>query len=143
MKRKIYIASSWKMAETVMELAKYLRHWHEVFAFCEEDRGHFIFNARDWNGEDLSNITAKQGYEHPAFQKCYKSDKDGLDWCDTVVLLLPSGRSSHLEGGYAAGQGKDLYIYGEPVPGEFDAMYGFSRGVFEDLLKLKGALEDN
>lgn len=40
----------------------------------------------------------------------FKADKDALDWCDTCILVLPCGRSAHLEAGYAAGQGKDSYV---------------------------------
>ncbi len=47
-----------------------------------------------------------------------------------MVLLLPSGRSSHLEAGYGVGSGKELFIFGDLPVGEFDAMYGFAEGCF-------------
>lgn len=41
-------------------------------------------------------------------------------------MILPCGRSAHLEGGYAVGKGKALYILGHFPKGEFDVMYGFA-----------------
>lgn len=138
---KIYIASSWKNKYAVLTLACVLRQsGHEVFAFCERNSGHFVFDAHDWRGRDLSTITVKQGFRHPAFRKAFQSDKAGLDWANTVVLLLPSGRSSHLEAGYAAGQGKNVFVLGAPIAGDFDVMYGFAKAVCETTSELLRAL---
>jgi nucleoside 2-deoxyribosyltransferase len=35
-----------------------------------------------------------------------------IDKCDVVALLLPSGRSSHWEAGYAMAKGKDVVVCG-------------------------------
>lgn len=139
--RHIYVASSWKNAATLPDIAGLLRAaGHEVFLFCEREAGHFVFNAGDWKGEDLSSMTAKQAFHHEAFRAAYASDKAGLDWADTVVLVLPAGKSTHLEAGYGAGQGKDVFVYGAPVPGEYDAMYGFARAICETCDELLIAL---
>ena len=51
--------------------------------------------------QELSNPIALQGFKY---------DKEGLDWCDTCILLLPCGKSAHLEAGYAIGQGKPTLV---------------------------------
>ena len=128
-KRKIYLASSWKNKDTLLDLADRLRQMgHEVFLFCQESPRPegldvFIFDYRmlpsgAWNFVDF--------IEQEPTIRAYKSDKAGLDWCDTVVLVLPSGRSSHLELGYARGQEKDCFIIGELPDGEFETMYLFA-----------------
>ena len=44
---------------------------------------------------------------------------EALRACDGCVLVLPSGRSAHLEAGWAAGAGKRVVVYvPEPAPGE-------------------------
>jgi hypothetical protein len=138
---KIYMASSWKNATVVLALTRILRGCgHEVYAFCEEGQGHFVFSVLDWHGEDLRGFTARKGFDHPAFRAAFLAEKAGMDWADAVVLLLPCGRSSHLEAGYAAGQGKRLIVYGPPVLGEFDVMYGFAHAVCETTDELLAAL---
>jgi hypothetical protein len=83
-------------------------------------------------------------------QRAFVEDKKWLDWADVCILILPSGKSSHLEAGYAKGQGKQLIIYQRHFPeGEFDVMYGFadlitsdSSAVVRFLEAEKGANED-
>ena len=39
------------------------------------------------------------------------SDFRAMEWADTCVLVLPCGRSAHLEAGWFAGRGKRLIIF--------------------------------
>ncbi len=127
---KIYIASSWKNAERVKILAGMLRvKGHDVDAFCEARKGRTIFNFHEVPGADLHNgITM---LKEPIVKKAFTEDKKWLDWADAVVMLLPCGKSAHLEAGYAKGQGKKLFIMGEFPAGEYDVMYGFADGLFK------------
>jgi hypothetical protein len=137
--RKIYIASSWKNAEKVRYLAKMLRaDGHLVFDFTDMDNrpeglDKFVFGAKQWaehSGKSPNEIEYKDFLTWPPTQRAFKSDRAGLDWADTVVLVLPSGRSSHLEAGYGVGAGKELFIFGDLPVGEFDAMYGFAKACY-------------
>jgi len=65
-------------------------------------------------------------------QEAFKEDKKWLDWCDTCTLVLPSGKSAHLEAGYAKGSGKELIIFGLFLKGERDVMYGFADNLFRN-----------
>jgi nucleoside 2-deoxyribosyltransferase len=110
--RKIYLASSWRnpaQPETVIWLRSL---GHEVYDFRNPATNDSGFSWREidpywlhWSAAQylvaLTSEEAKRGY---AF------DKNALDWCDTCILLLPCGRSAHLEAGYAIGQGKPTYI---------------------------------
>lgn len=150
--RKIYIASSWKNAERVRKLANFLREsGHEVFDFTDPDNrpnnmDKFVFGAKQWaeySGKNPDQTEYKDFLTWEPTQRAFKSDKAGLDWADTVVLVLPSGRSSHLEAGYGVGAGKELFIFGDLPVGEFDAMYGFAKGCFHnnEFLALMDALK--
>ena len=76
-------------------------------------------------------------------QKAFKEDKKWLDWCDVCILILPSGRSAHLEAGYAKGSGKTLIIFSNHFPyGEFDVMYGFADLLCDNWLELLGYLKN-
>ncbi len=138
---KIYIASSWKNVRNVKLLASYLRSYgHEVFDFTDmENRpdglDKFVFGAKEWaeySGKDPEQIHWIDFLTWEPTQRAFKSDKAGIDWAEILVLLLPSGRSSHLEAGYAVGCGKSLFIIGTLPTGEFDAMYGFAKACFHD-----------
>jgi len=147
MKRKIYIASSWKNSPFVRGLAVELRRrGHEVFDFTDtENRPDgldiFVFSAGQWalqHGKKPDEIEYKDFLTWEPAIRAFESDKAGLDWANTVIMLLPCGRSSHLEAGYAVGQDKELFIFGDLPLGEFDVMYGFANQCFwkEESFKL-------
>lgn len=125
-KLKIYLASSWKNEGLVLIFAELLRgHGYEVDAFCDASCGRFICDVSCLpdKPEEMNHITAMQ---HQEFQRAFREDKKWLDWADVCVLILPCGRSAHLEAGYAKGQGKGLIIMSPMLPGEWDVMYGFA-----------------
>lgn len=130
---KIYMASSWKNQVTILALAERLEgEGFEVDAFCRSTDKRYSFHWSELvDSEDvLANYDAIEMLADPRTQRAYKEDKKWLDWADTVIMVMPCGRSSHLEAGYAKGQGKLLYIYGDFPKGEFDVMYGFADGLF-------------
>lgn len=73
----------------------------------------------------------------------YNFDKGHLDDCDMAVLVLPAGKSGHLELGYVIGTGKPGYIlFDDDVENcRWDVMYQFAAGVFFDLESLIKALK--
>lgn len=126
---KIYIASSWKNAKEVRELSEMLQQCgFEVYDFTDE-RKHFSFNLNALaNASEIEYIDFLRTI--PESKKAFIVDKNGLDWADTVIMLLPCGRSSHLEFGYGVGKGKNCFIYGDLPLGEYECMYHFADGWF-------------
>ena len=70
---------------------------------------------------------ALKGY---AARHVYEFDRHHLDRCDAALLVLPAGRSGHLELGYVIGSGKPGYILLDGQDARFDVMYGFATEVF-------------
>ena len=88
-------------------------HWQEY----ETARGH-------------SYKDALQGW---AAQNTFAFDLRHLKRADISVLLLPSGKSSHMEFGYVVGRGKAGFIlFEDGEPARWDVLYQFARGVFFD-----------
>ena len=46
----------------------------------------------------------------------------GMEWADTCVLVLPCGRSAHLEAGWFKGRGKRLIVLLEDMEPELMAL---------------------
>lgn len=110
---KIYLASSWKNNDQPQILQRLIGEGHEVYDFRNppcRNRG-FSWSSIDvdWNtwssGQYLSNLLYRPECSHG-----YLADLRGMEWADTCVLLLPCGRSAHLEAGYCKGRGKRLII---------------------------------
>jgi len=112
-RRRIYLASSWRNPAQP-ELVGWLRAWgHEVYDFRNPPNGVAGFawseidpDWKNWTAEAyIRNLTT-----HPIAARGYVTDFRGMEWADTCVLLLPCGRSAHLEAGWFAGRGKRLVI---------------------------------
>lgn len=130
---KVYIASSWKNEPNVRYAAALLRNaGHEVDDFTDDSKGRYVFSYRELG--DIQQWNARTFLQLEQAQKAFREDRKWINWADGVLLLLPSGRSAHLEAGFAVGRGKFLIIYqGAFPPGEFDVMYGFANLVTDDF----------
>lgn len=143
--RRIYLASSWRNPEQP-SLVTTLRTWgHEVYDFRNPAPGNDGFRWTEidpdwlnWTPEAYSHLVRT----HPVARAGFTLDRRALDWCDTCVLLLPSGRSAHLEAGYAAGQGKRVIVYLTPDKFEPELMYLLCNGIVTTDRQLHRALEE-
>lgn len=78
----------------------------------------------------------KQALKEPASINVYNFDKKHIDASDAMVLVLPAGKSGHLELGYALGKGKRGYILLDGNADRWDVMYQFADGVTDDVEEL-------
>lgn len=109
---KIYLASSWRNIRQP-DLVNLLRdRGHEVYDFRNppHGRGGFAWAEIDANWQAWTADEYRDALSTPIAQAGFNSDFDGMKWADVCVLLLPSGRSAHLEAGWMAGAGKPVYV---------------------------------
>jgi nucleoside 2-deoxyribosyltransferase len=87
----------------------------------EQDRGlGYIQALQDW-----------------AAQHVFKFDQYHLERSDAALLVLPAGRSGHLELGYTLGRGKPGYILLDDTDTRWDVMYNFATKVYPSTEPLK------
>jgi nucleoside 2-deoxyribosyltransferase len=109
---RIYVASSWRNPHQPWMVELLRNNGHKVYDFRNPpDNAGFGWREID---PDWQKWTAQQYRTHlhtsPRAAQGYMSDFRAMEWADTCVLVLPSGRSAHLEGGWFAGRGKRLII---------------------------------
>lgn len=68
-------------------------------------------------------------YGHTA-QNIFHFDRYHIKRCDAVLMVMPAGKSGHLELGYAIGLGKPGFIMFDKEPERWDVMYAFATEVF-------------
>lgn len=128
---KIYLASSWRNISQG-DMVRTLRlAGHEVYDFKNPRPGDNGFGWRevdpDW--QRWTPSVFREGLTHPVACAGFKSDFDAMKWADACVLLLPCGRSAHIEAGYFVGANKPLYIVLAP-DNEPELMYLMANGIF-------------
>lgn len=86
---------------------------HDVYDFRNPPNGvpGFAWSEIDpdwqtWQAKEYRDLLTS----HPIAARGYVSDLRGMEWADTCVLLLPCGRSAHLEAGWFCGRGKRCII---------------------------------
>jgi hypothetical protein len=80
----------------------------------------------------------KEGLAGEHARDVHKIDVEKIDKSDTGLLLMPTGKSCHMEFGYMMGQGKRGYILMPGEPERWDIMYRFATDLFtteKDLMK--------
>ncbi len=101
---KIYVASSWRndIQPHVVEALR--KAGHEVYDFKNPRPGDngFHWSDIDPDWQDWTPEQFIEGLRHPIAASGFASDMDALRDCDACVLVLPCGRSAHLEAGWAA-----------------------------------------
>lgn len=112
MKRRIYVASSWRNAYQP-DIVKELRsEGHEVYDFRNPQPGSNGFSWRqispDWESWTAPEMI--KGLDHELARHGFGLDWDAMNWSDTVVLVTPCGRSAHLELGWGVGAGRKTAV---------------------------------
>lgn len=115
----IYVASSWRNEKQSDVVAALREHGHNVYDFKHPEEGDIGFHWSEID-PDWKNWTPEQyrnNLTHPIAVDGYKKDYHAMMWADACVLVMPCGRSAHLEAGYFVGANKTLIILideGEP-----------------------------
>ena len=79
--------------------------------------------------------TYERALEEPASVNTFNFDKRNMEASEVMVLVLPAGKSGHLELGWFLGQGKPGFILLDDVD-RWDVMYQFATGVTSDIDQL-------
>ena len=109
---KIYVASSWRNEAQPKVVATLREMGHDVYDFKNplSRGGGFTWSKVDENWQNWSVNSYLKALRHPAAEAGFTNDYEAMKWADAFVLVMPSGRSAHLEAGWAIGQGKPTCI---------------------------------
>lgn len=118
---RIFLASSWKNREKVRAIAIELRvAGHNVYDFTDPryrsvppiplERFSNLFDPAAGEYRDYLN--------RREWVSVMEKNKQALNWCDAVILMLPCGLDAHADAYYAHSLGKTLMITGHPDKGE-------------------------
>jgi hypothetical protein len=143
---KIYVASSWRN-DFQQEVVRRLRgEHHEVYDFKAASRdpgappGGFHWSDIDPEWKSWKPSIFRDALNHPIAKAGFACDMTALMECEVCVLVLPCGRSAHLEAGYAAGAGKKTIVL--LSDGEPELMYRMNTVICCTLDEVVDALAD-
>ena len=80
--------------------------------------------------ERLRGRSFKQAFDGYHARNVFDFDKYHLDRTDATLMVMPGGKSAHLELGYVVGCGKPAFILFDKEPERFDVMLRFANDIF-------------
>lgn len=140
---RIYLASSWRNPYQPSVLAQLRADGHEVYDFRNPGPSNKGFawseidpNWQAWAAKDYVRLL-----NHPLAEKGFANDFNAMKWCDVIVLLLPCGRSAHLEAGWGCGAGKGVFVLTRDGE-EPELMAKMATGIATDIDELLNMLAE-
>lgn len=110
---RIYAASSWRNPHQPAVVERLRSEGHEVYDFRNPFNGRPGFTWSDidpdwqyWSAARYRELLTTS----PIAAAGYVNDLRAMEWANTCVLILPCGRSAHLEAGWFTGRGKRCLI---------------------------------
>lgn len=140
---KVYVASSWRNEHQPEVVAAIRAAGHEVYDFRNpsgRDHG-FHWSEIDPNWKSWTADEFVTGLNHQLAENGFLKDMGALFECNACVLIMPCGRSAHLELGWAVGAGKETAIL--LSDGESELMYQMVDLLASDVSQVVEWLDDN
>jgi hypothetical protein len=115
---------------------------HEVYDFRNPKPGDqgFHWSEIDSGWESWSAAQYIKALSHPLADGGYEKDFAAMKWAAACVLVLPCGRSAHLEAGYFVGAYKPLLILIPQI--EPELMYKMADSIHQEMGPLLARLQD-
>lgn len=126
---KLYVASSWRNKYQPEVVEKLRAGGHEVYDFRHPAAGNdgFSWAQIDPAWQSWTPEKYRLALLHPVARHGFGCDLGGMDGAEGCVLVLPCGRSAHLEAGWFMGRGLPVWIL-VPEPVEPELMYLLASG---------------
>jgi hypothetical protein len=121
---KVYLAGSFAQKDRCVEAGSLIRDAGMLcYVFCDEGSEAYPHSMKLREERLIETFTPMTAIRYPTIVQIYTLNMMELISSDVVVLILPCGKSAHLEAGLMKGLEGKLIIFGEMLKGEFDAMY--------------------
>ena len=133
MKYDYFIASRWRNKDQVLELTEKIRNKNKpVYCFIEGDGTQYALKDAEqkYSAEEFMEMfeNLPNWQTDPRVKEIFDVDMNALKDSEMLILLLPAGKSAHIESGAAYGMGKKCILIGEQKETEslyriFDEFY--------------------
>lgn len=143
MKTDFIVVGRTRNIPKVLEVCKALdaiNKTYYCFATNEKSHNNSGFNLHD-HPDKLADDYENCEPTSDAIRIIFEDDLDGLKSADNLIMVLPAGKSSHIEAGIAYGLGKKCYAIGSYE--KTDSLYLIFDKIFPDVEGMKDYFKNN
>lgn len=142
-KYDFFIAARYRNKENALDLTNKIRaKGYHPYCFVESDASRAHCGTTDCDAEEaMKEFEAIEDWKNDTgVRNIFETDMNALRNSEVLILLLPAGKSAHMETGVAYGLGKKLILIGEQKETEslylmFDEFYDSIDRFVEGLSK--------
>ena len=138
-KYEFFIAGRTRNKENILNICKIFEDLNiSHYCFLKNEESHKEAGL-DLNDNNLADTFEKLELQSDAVKTIFKNDLEGEKNSKNYLLVLPAGKSAHIEAGIAYGLGKKCYAIGEYDV--TDSLYLIFDKIFKNENELKSFLE--
>ncbi len=139
-KYDFFIAGRTRNKENILKICDVFDEYNvSHYCFLKNDASHEEAGL-DVNDSNLADTFEALGLEHPSVRTIFEHDLNGEKASENFLIVLPAGKSAHIEAGIAYGMGKKCYAIGEYDV--TDSLYLIFDKIFKDENELRGFLKN-
>lgn len=147
MKARVYVASSWKNELQQDVVAALRKDGFEVYDFKHPDETSKGFHWSDVMPNYKGGVAPaefRKALDHPLCKEGFARDFNAMLNADVCVMVMPCGRSAHIEAGYFVGNIDKFLIIFIPTVGliEPELMYKMADKIVLSMPELLSVLQE-
>ena len=139
-KYEFFIAGKTRNKDNILKICDLFDKYNiSYYCFLKNDETMNSYGEEGQSEEEKMKVFENLGLKSDVVLKIFKEDLDNEKASRNLLLVLPTGKSGHIESGIAYGMGKKCYAIGE-----FDAtdsLYNIFENIFADEKELEEFLK--
>ena len=140
-KYEFFIAGKTRNKDNILRICDIFDKYNvSYYCFLKNDDTMNSYGEDGQTEEEKMQVFESLGLKSDIVLNIFKQDLDNEKACKNLLLVLPAGKSGHIESGIAYGMGKKCYAIGE-----FDAtdsLYNIFETIFENEHQLEEFLKN-
>ena len=135
-KYEFFIAGRTRNKENILKICDLFDKYNiSYYCFLKNDATMDSFGEKEQTGEEKMEIFEKLDLKSDVVLKIFHEDLDNEKLSRNLLLVLPAGKSGHMEAGIAYGWGRKCYAIGD-YEGT-DSLYNIFENIFKDEKELE------
>ena len=140
-KYDFFIAGKTRNKDNILKICDIFdEHNISYYCFLKDDGTMNSYGEDGQTEEEKMQVFESLGLKSDIVLNIFKQDLENEKACKNLLLVLPAGKSGHIEAGIAYGMGKKCYAIGEFDT--TDSLYNIFETIFENEHQLEEFLEN-
>ena len=139
-KYEFFIAGKTRNKDNILKICELFDKYNlSYYCFLKNDETMNSYGEKDQSEEEKMKVFENLGLKSDVVLKIFNEDLDNEKASRNFLLVLPAGKSGHIEAGIAYGMDKKCYAIGEFDT--TDSLYNIFKTIFTDEVELEEFLK--